>query len=115
MKKNIPFRGREAIAEQKSSGVKKMLATFTIDDPEILLLGRETIFRNGERVGWLSSGGFGHTIGKSIGLGYVRDSNGVDEAYVLEGDYELEVATERVKCNVHLQPLYDPSMSKVKA
>ena len=44
-----------------------------------MLLGRETIYRDGKRVGWLSSGGYGYTVGRSIGYGYVRDpENGVD-------------------------------------
>ena len=73
-----------------------------------MLLGRETIYRNGERVGWLASGGFGYTIGRSIGYGYVRRAEGVDRAFVLAGDYELEVAGERVPAAVHLDPLYDP-------
>jgi 4-methylaminobutanoate oxidase (formaldehyde-forming) len=92
-----------------------MLAGFTVDDPGIVLLGRETIYRNGERVGWLTSGGFGYTVNKSIGYGYVRNPDGVDAKYVMDGTYELEVATKRVKCTVHLQPLYDPRMARVKA
>ena len=114
LRKDMDFKGRAASAAQKANGVKKMLACFTVD-PDIVLLGRETIYRNGERVGWLSSGGFGHTIGQSIGLGYVRNPNGVTEEYVLDGDYELEVATKRVKATVHMRPLYDPNMSNVKS
>ncbi|MGE4610721.1 MAG: FAD-dependent oxidoreductase [Paracoccaceae bacterium] len=115
LRKNIDFKGRGAVIEQKSNGVKKKLACFTIDDPNVVLLGRETIYRNGERVGWLTSGGFGYTIDKPIGYGYVRNPNGADAAYVTSGTYELEVATERMKCDVHLRPLYDPDMSRVKA
>jgi 4-methylaminobutanoate oxidase (formaldehyde-forming) len=114
LRKNIAFKGREAAAAQKEGGVKKMLACFTVD-PDVVLLGRETIYRNGERVGWLTSGGYGHTLGQSIGYGYVRNPDGVDADYVLAGDYELEVATERVKATVHMQPLYDPKMERVKA
>jgi 4-methylaminobutanoate oxidase (formaldehyde-forming) len=114
MKKNIPFKGREAIAAQQAEGVKKILACFTIDNPEIVLLGRETIYRNGERVGWLTSGGFGHTIQQAIGYGYVRNPEGVTRSYVLDGEYELEVATKRVKCQVHMKPLYDPDMTRIK-
>ena len=54
-----------------SDGVAKRLAGFTTD-PAVVLLGRETIYRDGERVGWLSSAGFGYTIDRSIGYGYVR-------------------------------------------
>jgi sarcosine dehydrogenase len=68
------------------------------------------------RVGWLASGGFGYTVGRSIGYGYVRDpENGVDHAKVLSGNYELEVATERVPAEVFLDPLYDPTNSRIKS
>jgi len=114
LKKNIDFKGRAAVEAQRAGGVKKLMATFTAD-PGVILSGRETIYRNGERVGYLSSGGFGHTVGKSIGMGYVRNAEGVDRDFVLSGDYELEVATERVPCAVTLAPLYDPKMERVKA
>ncbi|NOC45472.1 FAD-dependent oxidoreductase [Ruegeria sp. HKCCD7559] len=113
LRKNIDFKGRAASEAQKTGGVKKMLACFTVD-PEVVLLGRETIYRNGERVGWLTSGGYGYTVGKSIGYGYIRNANGVDAQYVTSGTYELDVATQRVPCEVTLQPLYDPQMSRVK-
>ena len=114
LRKNIEFKGRAAAEAQKKNGVKKMLACFTVD-PDVVLLGRETIYRNGERVGWLTAGGFGYTIGKSIGYGYVRNAGGVDRDFVISGTYELEVATKRIPCEVHLSPLYDPSMSRVKS
>jgi sarcosine dehydrogenase len=80
----------------------------------VVLLGRETIYRNGRRVGWLASAGWGYTIGRNIGLGYVRDSDGVDADYVMSGEYELEVATERVPARPFLRPLYDPEMARIK-
>ena len=93
----------------------RLLAGFSAD-PSIVLLGRETIYRDGKRVGWLSSGGYGYTIGRSIGYGYVRDAqNGVDRDSVLSGRYELEVATMRVPAEVFLDPLYDPMMSRIKS
>ncbi len=113
LRKNIDFKGRAAVEAQRADGVAKMLATFTAD-PEIILHGRETIYRDGRRVGWLGSAGFGHTIGRSIGMGYVRDPDGVTADYVMAGSYELEVATERVPCAATLKPLYDPNMTRVK-
>ncbi len=115
LKTEIPFVGREALVEQKRVGVKKLLACFTVDDPDTIILGRETIFRNGERVGWLTSGGWGYTLEKNIGFGYVRCGDGVNRAHVLEGSYELEVACERVAAQVHLDSLYDPKMQRIKA
>ncbi|MGV8938170.1 MAG: GcvT family protein [Allorhizobium sp.] len=114
-RKDVAFKGRAAIEAQLAGGVKKMLACFSVDDPQVVLLGRETIYRNGERVGWLSGGGFGHTIGKPIGIGYVRNPQGVSEDFVLSGAYELDVAGIRVPCAVSLAPLYDPKMTRIKA
>ncbi|GAA6174245.1 GcvT family protein [Sulfitobacter pacificus] len=114
MKSNIAFKGREAVQAQRESGVKKIMATFTCDG-DVILSGRETIYRNGERCGWLSSAGYGHTLGASIGMGYVRSNQAIDKEYVLSGDYELEVATHRVKAKATLAPLYDPKMAKVKS
>ncbi len=114
--RDVPFLGREALEKQKKSRLPRLLACFTVDDPAIILLGRETIYRNGQRAGWLTSGGFGHTVQKSIGYGYVRDQeNGVDADHVLSGVYELEVATERVPASVSLTALYDQGMSRIKA
>ena len=113
--KPIPFLGRTALEAQKARPLQKFLAGFTTADPEIILLGRETIYRDNVRVGWLSSGGFGHSIGKPIGYGYVRHEDGVDEAFIHSGSWELEVATERFPCTPHLAPLWDPEMRRIKA
>ncbi len=109
-----PFLGREALLAQRALPLKKRLACFTVDDPDVVLLGRETIYRNGTRVGWLSSGGWGYTVAKNIGYGYVRSADGVDDAMLTSGTYELEVASERVACALHLGPLYDPRGVRVR-
>lgn len=114
LKSNTPFIGREAADRMRNAPRNKLLACFTVDAQDTVLLGRETIYRNGKRAGWLSSAGWGYTVGKNIGFGYVRNADGVDEDYVLSGDYELEVATERVPCQVHLKPLYDPDNLRVR-
>nr|HML44878.1 glycine cleavage T C-terminal barrel domain-containing protein [Hyphomicrobium zavarzinii] len=60
--------------------------------------------------------GFGYTVNRSIGYGYVRRPDpGVDAEFVLSGTYELEVATERVPAEVTLGPLYDPENARIKA
>ncbi len=110
----IPFLGRDALRMQRKSPLKKWLCGFTVDDPTVVLLGRETLYRDDKRVGWLASGGYGHTIEKGIGYGYVRRAEGVDREYLLAGHYELEVATERVPCEIQLGPLYDPAMKRMK-
>ena len=115
LRSEIPFQGRAAVAAQTADGVAAKLAGFTIDDPDVVLLGRETIYRDGERVGWLTSGGWGYTVGRNIGYGYVHHDDGVDAAFLSGGSYELEVASRRVAATLHLAPLHDPAMTRVRS
>ncbi len=115
LRTNEPFLGREALEEQRRRPLPRMFAGFLVDDPDVPLWGRETIYRDGERVGWLTSAGFGHTIGKPLGYGYVRRQAGVDRDWLLAGRYELEVAGERVPARIFLEPPYDPGNRRVRA
>ena len=114
LKSNVDFLGRAACEEAARNPLAKRLACFILDDPDIVLVGRETILRNGEPVGYLTSGGFGYTVGTSIGYGYIRNPEGVTDDFIADGTYELEVATERATCRVQLEPLYDPAMRRIR-
>ena len=114
LRTNQPFLGREACIAVAQAPLTKRLAGFTTLDPDVVLLGRETILRNGEFAGYLTSGGYGYTVARPIGLGYVRNPAGVSEAYLREGRYELVVAQDRVKASVHLEPVYDPGNARVR-
>ncbi len=111
--KNVDFVGRAALAAARSQPLQRRLVTLSAD-PSVVLLGRETIYRDGERIGWLSSGGQGHTVGRSIGLGYLRADGGLDDEHLRAGSYELEVRTRRVPATLHLRPLYDPKGERVR-
>ena len=112
---NHDFIGRDALIRQKSSPLTRRLVSLTHDEPSARLLGGETILRNGQRVGWLSSGGYGHSVGQNIGLGYVRNAHGVDDEYLETGKYELEVRNQIVPAQLHLQALYDPQNLKLRS
>ena len=114
LKKDIPFQGREALEAQKRKGIERRLVCLTVEDPDAVLLGRETIYRDGERVGWLTSAGWGHTVARDIGYGYVRRDGGVDRAWLRAGGYEIEAATRRYPAELHLRALYDPKNRRVK-
>ncbi len=112
----IRFRYREKAFRWRRDGVASRLAGFRVDDPDVVLLGRETIYRDGERVGWLTSGGFGHSLGVGLGLGYVSaPAKGPATPRTLrEGRYELEVATRRVAATIHFRPSFDPDAKRVR-
>ena len=86
------------------NSLQRRLVCFTTSDKSVRLLGRETIYRNDQRVGWLSSGGYGHYLDTPIGIGYVRNSDGVSE-YLQDGTYQLDVAGQRYDCELSLKPL----------
>jgi 4-methylaminobutanoate oxidase (formaldehyde-forming) len=112
---NQPFLGRSACEAVHSAPLGRRLMTFTVDDPNVVLIGRETILRDGIAVGYLTSGGWGYTVGTNIGLGYVRNETGVSDDFLLSGRYQLEVATELTSAVLHVRPLYDPDSQHLKA
>jgi 4-methylaminobutanoate oxidase (formaldehyde-forming) len=114
LRKNTDFLGRNALEKVAGDGLKKRFVGFTVDDNDVVLVGRETILRNGEPVGYLTSGGYGYTIGRNIGYGYVRNANGVGDDFLTSGNYELVVAMDRTPAKVWLEPMYDPKGERVK-
>ena len=115
MKANTPFLGRAALEEAAGRPLTKRLVGFTLEDERAVLVGRETILRNGEPVGYLTSGGYGYTVGRSIGYGYVRNASGVTDEFLSSGCYELVVASETFPAEIALAPLHDPQGTRVKA
>ncbi|MEM1237575.1 MAG: FAD-dependent oxidoreductase [Pseudomonadota bacterium] len=108
------FIGREAVLKKKETGLANRLLQFKLTDPEPLLYHNEPVVRDGEIVGYLSSGAYGHTLGGAIGLGYVP-CEGESAADVLASTYEIDVMGTRVKAEASLKPLYDPKSERVKA
>ncbi len=113
--KGVDFIGREALLRQRDEGLRKRMVIFTIDDPGPLLLGNEPIYRDGVLVGRTTSGAYGHTLGRSVGMGYVENEDGVDTDFVRSGSYEIEIAAERFSARASLTPPYDPKGERVRA
>ena len=109
------FTGREALLRQRASGVGRRLGGLALERTEPLLYHNEPIWRDGVLVGAVTSGMFGHSLGRSLGLGYVANEHGpVNGAWLAAGRYEVEVAAERVPAQVSLQAWYDPASERVK-
>jgi 4-methylaminobutanoate oxidase (formaldehyde-forming) len=110
------FIGKEALMQHKESGpYKYRLVQFLLNDPEPLLYGGEPIYRDGARVGYLSAGGYGHTLGAAVGLGCVENEDGVSTDFIKSGSYEIEVASQRFPAKASLRPMYDPKGIKVRS
>ena len=110
------FMGREALLAQKEAGLHQRMAQFRLADDNVLLYHNEPIWRNGVIVGRITSGMYGHFVGGSLGMGYVANPDGLCERdWVLQGDYEIEVAGVRIAASVSLDPWYDPKSARVRA
>jgi len=109
------FIGREALLHQQEQGLSRRLLQFRLRDPEPLIYHNEPIWRDGTLVGHITSGAYGHTLGGAVGLGYVSAVPDGDTEALLTGDYEVEVACERVPADVSLSPLYDPKNTQIRA
>ncbi|MGD1880963.1 MAG: FAD-dependent oxidoreductase [Paracoccaceae bacterium] len=107
------FIGRDAVLRKKEEGLANRLLQFRLKDPEPLLYHNEPIVRNGEIVGYLASGAYGHHLGGAMGLGYVP-CMGESAADVLASTYEIDVAGTRVAAEVSLKPMYDSKSERVK-
>jgi len=108
------FIGREAVLSKREKGLTRRLVQFRLADPEPLLFHNESIVRDGEIVGTITSGNYGHYLGAAIGLGYVP-CEGESEAEVLASSYEVEVAGTRVGAEASLKAMYDPRAERVRA
>ena len=107
------FIGRDAVLRKREAGLEKRLVQFKLTDPEPLLYHNEPIVRDGETVGYLSSGGYGHHLGAAIGMGYVP-CKGESVAELLASNFEIDVMGTQVKAEAQLKPLYDPKSERVK-
>ncbi len=107
------FIGREAVLEKKEAGLDMRMLQFKLTDPEPLLYHNEPVLRDGEIVGYLSSGSYGHHLGAAMGLGYVP-CKGEKPAEVLASTYEIDVMGTRVRAEASLKPMYDPTSERVK-
>jgi 4-methylaminobutanoate oxidase (formaldehyde-forming) len=114
-KKNADFIGRKALEKQKEEGLSRRLIHFLMDDPEPILLHDEPIFRDGELVGMTTSGSYGYTLGRSVGMGYVAMPEGAKKAWFEEASYTIELGGSRFAAKANVRPFYDPAHERVKS
>ena len=107
--KKTDFVGRAAALAEKTSAGQRKLITLDIDAKDCDAIADEPIWLNGRVVGWVTSGAYGHSVGKSLALGYVdRES-----AQATTG-FEVELIGDR-RAAVRLDsPAFDPSGQRMR-
>ncbi len=105
------FIGRAAHeAELAASGPSRRLVAMVVDpDPDMPadVIGDEPIWHDGSVVGWVTSGGYGHHVGKSIALGYVPAELATPDGPGGSG-LEIEIIGRRRPARLQPEPLFDP-------
>ncbi|HEX9680324.1 MAG TPA: glycine cleavage T C-terminal barrel domain-containing protein, partial [Anaerolineales bacterium] len=105
------FLGRPALVRQKAEGIRRKLCCLTLSDPAIIAIGNEPIRRPGEDEvrSWVTSGGYGYAVGKSIAYAYLP----IDLS-AFGTTCDVEILGERVPAVVAAEPLWDPKNERIK-
>jgi len=101
------FIGRDAVLARRASGPPaRRLAQVFVEDPEPMLHHAEIVRRDGEAVGYIRAGSYGHTLGGAVGLATLPAD--------LDGVWTVEIADRIHPARVSHQPLYDPTSARVR-
>ena len=103
--KAVPFHGREALLRQREEGLlERRLVSVVLEDSEQMLWGGERLLRDGQVIGYTTSGAYGHSIGAAVGLGYVRFAGEPVTEHLLEASaFEVDVGDHRVPARASLR------------
>ncbi len=106
------FIGRAALVRQKEEGLRRRLRCLTLADPAVIATGNEPIRtpEDSRVVGWVTSGGYGYSVGKSIAYGYLPTEHAAFGTRL-----DIEIQGERIAVEVAREPLWDPKGERIKA
>ena len=115
LNKECDFIGKaECVKKKAEAPYSKRLVQVLVKDPEPQMFHAEVVLRNGVPVGDVRAASYGHTLGGAVGLAMV-EGEVVNQAYLDEGEWEVEIAGKAYPAVVSFRPLYDPSMERVRA
>jgi dimethylglycine dehydrogenase len=103
------FIGREALLRQRERGIERSLVCLVVDTADADPHGYEPVLAGKESIGYVSAGGYGHAVEKTIALAYLPTE------YVQPGtDLEVKILGERRRAQVVEAPLYDPKNERLR-
>ncbi len=103
------FTGRAALAARKARGTMQRFVPLIVDADDADALPSSIVFHGDECVGVVGSGGFGHRIGRSIALAYVRSDLAVPGTTL-----DIGILGTRYPATVATSPLYDPANARLR-
>ncbi len=109
------FIGKEALAGIKAAGTpKRRMLQFLLADPDPLLHGNEIIYLDGQPVGYIQVGAYGHTLGGAVGIGFAETEGPLTADCVSSGEWSIEIAGKHFPARASLKPLFDAQMERVR-
>jgi glycine cleavage system aminomethyltransferase T len=93
---------------------KRRLVNFLMDDAEPLLYHNELVWCDESIVGYISPGMIEHALGRSVGIGYLKNERGVSAEWLSNHSFEIEVVGVRYPARASLKPFYDPNNERMR-
>ncbi len=104
------FTGRAAALAERAAGPKRRFVVMEVADADAEVVGYESIMKDGTAVGYVTSGAYGHCVGRSLAAGYVPT------ALAREGArFEIDILGEMRAATVRLEALYDPQGLRLRS
>jgi dimethylglycine dehydrogenase len=103
------FVGLEAAAAEKANGGHMRLTAFAVEETDADAIGDEPIWRDGKVIGWVTSGGYGYCVRKSLAMGYI------EREFADENDFEIEIIGSKKPARRLAAPAYDPQGGRMRS
>ena len=104
------FIGKPAAVAERATGPKRRFVVMDVEAGDADVVGYESVIKDGKPVGYVTSGSFGHCVGRSLAAGYVP------AALAREGEsFFIDILGEERRATVRLQPLYDPQGLRLRS
>ncbi|EFL20406.1 FAD dependent oxidoreductase/aminomethyl transferase [Streptomyces himastatinicus ATCC 53653] len=102
------FIGKAAL-ERRAESVTRRLTCLTIDDPASVVMGKEPVYDGDRPVGYVTSAAFGYTVGKGIAYAWLPAELATPGRTLHIGYFG-----RRIPAAVAQEPLFDPSMQRLR-
>jgi glycine cleavage system aminomethyltransferase T/glycine/D-amino acid oxidase-like deaminating enzyme len=104
------FVGRAALEGKTADTVERRLVPLLIDDPVAVVMGKEPVHVDGRPAGYVTSAGFGYTIGAAIAYAWLPASAATPGRRVT-----IRYFGEDVRATVAEEPLFDRGMERLRS
>jgi sarcosine dehydrogenase len=111
------FKGRQALEAQRAAGLQRKLVCVTVDDPEVILHGAETLWRDDVCVGLVQSTAYGYTVGRAVAYTYVEVAEGeskITKKWLEAGKWQIGDKGAKLAATLSMAAPFDPKNLRVK-